>query len=186
MRCTTLRMGSRDLHLDEIKKKSARACGFKYIGFLWRFLRVFRPQTRKSRSVNLYSTKTLPKNAGSFESCFDSDFICGAISAFFPERTWTVSQETGSEEKVNQETALFCDMSVNWTDITAAHWLVPSSPRPTPGCTVWTSRARSGCDFKLSVNNKPFSGPGHVTYPPLNFRLSTFWVPEMKRAGQNK
>ena len=34
--------------------------------------------------------------------------------------------------------------------------------------------------------DRPFAGPGHVTYPPLKFRPSTFWVPEMKRAGKNK
>ena len=34
--------------------------------------------------------------------------------------------------------------------------------------------------------NRPFAGPGHVTYLPLNLRPGTFRVPEMKRAGKTK
>ena len=34
--------------------------------------------------------------------------------------------------------------------------------------------------------NRPFAGPGHVTYPPFNLRAGTLWVPEIKRAGNNK
>ena len=28
----------------------------------------------------------------------------------------------------------------------------------------------------MSVYNRPFAGPGHVTYPPLNLRPGTLWV----------
>ena len=31
--------------------------------------------------------------------------------------------------------------------------------------------------------NRHFVEPSHVTYPPLNLRLGTLWVPEMKKAG---
>ena len=32
-------------------------------------------------------------------------------------------------------------------------------------------------------DSRPFAGPGHVTYPPLNLRPGTLWIPDMERAG---
>ena len=41
-------------------------------------------------------------------------------------------------------------------------------------------------DHKKDNDNRPFAGPGHMTYPPLDLRPGTLWVPDMKRAGKTK
>ena len=39
--------------------------------------------------------------------------------------------------------------------------------------------------FKFCCDaNRPFAGPGHVTYSPLNLKPGTLRVPEMKRSGK--
>ena len=58
--------------------------------------------------------KTLPKTAY-FESCFDSDFICGALSAFFPERNGWFPKEDWiqGEGKAKKNSLIQFDISVN-------------------------------------------------------------------------
>ena len=41
---------------------------------------------------------------------------------------------------------------------------------------------RSG---KTDCRNRPFAGPSHVTYPPLNLRSGTLWIPEIKKSRKN-
>ena len=56
--------------------------------FVVNFWCVFRWQTRKFRSVTFAFLKT-----ACFESCFDSNFICGAVGAYFSERSGWLPKE---------------------------------------------------------------------------------------------
>ena len=40
--------------------------------------------------------------------------------------------------------------------------------------------------FYDTKSSRPFAGPGHVTYPPLDLRPDTVNTSENKRARQNK
>ena len=64
------------------------------------------------------------KNVTGFESCFDSDFICGALALSFPKEVDSSPRKTGSKEKGNQKTVLL--------KLLPAPRLVSSFPRSTP------------------------------------------------------
>ena len=61
----------------------------------------------------------------------------GLLALSFPKKVDGSPRKTGSKEKGNQKTALFFDISVNWTENTTAPRLVSSFPQSTP---EWTSR----------------------------------------------
>ena len=75
-----------------------------------------------------------------FESCFDSDFICGAVSAFLSETEKSIVSRGRQGPRRRKEAALFFDISVNYTENIAALWLVSSSPRSIPEWTTGTNR----------------------------------------------